>query len=156
MIGSPEPLGCEMIGSLTSAGSCWRMRLTASRTSLRAVSVSEPTLNSTIVVLVPSTTVERMWSRPFTPTTASSTLRVMSVSSSVGLAPGRVTVTTIMGKSTSGHWLMPRPRKVPRPITVRSTNSMKMGIGFLMAQAEMFMNAPGGRRAAQKFVCQIV
>ncbi|MNS44116.1 hypothetical protein D3C72_765510 [compost metagenome] len=102
MKGSPEKFGWVMAGSVMSAGSCWRMRLTASRTSLRAVSELEPITNSQTVVEAPSVTVEKVWSRPEMPTRASSTLRVTSVSSSVGLAPGWPMLTTMIGKSMLG------------------------------------------------------
>ena len=78
----------ETIGSLASAGKSERMRVIASRTSSSAAERSVPKRNSMLVVEAPSSTVEVICSMPAIVATASSTLRVISLSICVGATPG--------------------------------------------------------------------
>ena len=73
------------------------MRVTASRTSSSASSSGLPMRNSTKVVEAPSVTVLMSLLMPGRLATESSTLRVTSVSSWLGVAPGSATVTVTPG-----------------------------------------------------------
>src|SRR5215471_16195832 len=106
-IGPPVVVVRVITGSLIEPGSSPRTRVTASRTSLTARSMSLPKMNSTEVADVPSVTVDMMCVTSPTVATAFSTMRVTCVSSSAGAAPGSPTVTVTTGMSTSGNWLMP-------------------------------------------------
>ena len=65
----------------------------------------------------PCRAVEEISWIPSTVVTASSRTSTTSVSMISGEAPSQETETVTMGKSTSGFWLMPRPRKtVPKPV----------------------------------------
>jgi hypothetical protein len=96
-----------MVGSSMSPGRSLRTRVTASRTSFIARSMSLPNWNSIAVAERPSVTVELRCDTSPTVATAFSTSRVTCASSSDGEAPGCVTVTVTTGMSMSGYWLMP-------------------------------------------------
>ena len=68
-----------------------------------------------------------------------STLRATSFSSWVGEAPGRLTVTEMVGRSMSGKFCTFMALNAIRPPKVSSTNSISAGIGFLIDQVETFM-----------------
>ncbi len=89
------------------------------------------------VIDSPSRTVEVMCFTSPRPATASSTRRVTWVSSSDGAAPGCWTVTTTAGRSRSGVLLIRNPGKATSPARVSSTNSITVGIGLRIDQAEM-------------------
>jgi hypothetical protein len=102
-MGPPEVVERVMTGSLALPGSSARMRVTASRTSFTARSMSLPKTNSTVVLDTPSWTLEVMCTTSPTVATEFSTMRVTWVSISAGAAPVSVTVTVTYGMSTSGN-----------------------------------------------------
>jgi hypothetical protein len=85
--GSPAIVRREITGSLASFGRVVRTRVIASRTSSTACDRLVPNWNSTNVVDEPSDTCEVMCCTPTTLETASSSLRVISVSICAGGAP---------------------------------------------------------------------
>jgi len=102
-IGPPLVVSRVITGSLMSPGSSERVRVTASRTSFSARSMSFPNANSIHVEDTPSDTNDWMCATSPTVVTAFSTTRVTSVSSSAGAAPGSVMVTITNGMSMSGY-----------------------------------------------------
>ncbi len=78
-----------------------------------------------------------MWRTPDRPAIESSITRVTCTSISVGAAPGRAAVTATSGKSMSGLLLIRIPMKPVTPPSVSSRNSRMMGMGFLIAQADI-------------------
>ncbi len=83
----PAVVARAMYGSVASSGRSGRMRVTASRTSSMARDRSMPNWNSILVCELPVVTVESMFSMPTMFETASSTLRVTSVSICDGGTP---------------------------------------------------------------------
>ena len=68
-----------------------------------------------------------------------SILRATSFSSCAGEAPGRATVTEMVGRSMSGKFCTFMALNDSRPPKVSSTNSISDGIGLRMDQAEAFI-----------------
>ena len=71
--------------------------------------------------------------------TESSTLRVTSVSSWLGEAPGRLIVTVTIGKATSGKRAIGSLWKPHRPATHSTKKIISAGSGRRIAQAEKFI-----------------
>ena len=88
------------------------------------------------VVLVPSTTVEVTRLTLATVATESSTLRVTSVSSCEGEAPGWMIVTTVIGKAMSGKRATGSLWKPHKPATHSTKNSITAGTGLRMPQLD--------------------
>ena len=128
-------------GSWMSCGKSVRMRVTASRTSSSASARLVSSTNSIAVLLRPSLTDEVTRLMPLTVATASSTLRVTSVSSWLGEAPGRAMVTVTIGKLTSGNRAIGNLWKPHRPATHSTKKIISAGSGRRIAQAEKFIAA---------------
>ena len=94
------------------------------------------------VVDAPSSTVEVICSMPAIVATASSTLRVISLSICVGATPGYVTVTMTAGNSISGRSSTPSFGKLKRPATVSAMNRTMTGTGLRIDQVTKFMSRP--------------
>src|SRR4028118_1353271 len=137
MMGPPANSRRLMIGSFTSWGRFWRIWAIALRTSLVARSLSVPKTKLTTVLETPSLTVEIMLSILPKPAIASSTFFVTWASSSVGPAPGWVTVTETAGKSIFGLASIPSSVKENQPTTVKTKNRTIVGTGFRIDQVEM-------------------
>ena len=87
---------------------------------------------------------------PVTVATASSTLRVISVSSCEGATPGYGTVTTTVGISMSGRSWMPSFVKPTTPAIESATNSTITGTGRWMDQVTKFMCARARKAPARR------
>ena len=94
----------EIFGSLTSLRNPTLTMAIFSRTSCAALAGSIVRSNSTITTDCPSYERDDIVLMPDTVLTASSTGRVMSVSTDSGEAPGYSVVTTTTGKLMSGNW----------------------------------------------------
>ena len=136
----PAVVTRETIGSLASGGRSERIRVIASRTSSSAAERSVPNRNSMLVVDAPSSTVEVICSMPAIVATASSTLRVISLSICVGATPGYVMVTMTAGNSMSGRSSTPSFGKLRRPATVSAMNRTMTGTGLRIDQVTKFMS----------------
>ena len=81
--------------------------------------------------------------------TASSILRVTSVSRMEGVAPGRPTATSIVGSETSGRSEIGSLWRPQNPAIVSSTNASTEGSGCWMPQRERVMaRRPGSGSGA--------
>ena len=98
-------------------------RLTLSRTSCAATSTGLAMSNVTTTIETPSLDVERSSSMPLIVLTAPSILSETSLSISSALEPGRVVVTTTIGKSTLGNWSRPSFPYAAPPSTTRTSMS---------------------------------
>ncbi len=124
-------------GSSMPRGRSPRMRATASLTSFSARSVPTSSRSSTVVVELPSVTLEVTCLTPATLATASSTLRVTWVSSSAGAAPVSVTETETIGTSTLGARVIGMARNEITPRTSSTANSTIAGTGLRIEAPEM-------------------
>jgi len=95
-----------------------------------------------LVVEAPSSTVEVICSMPAIVATASSTLRVISLSIWVGATPGYVIVTMTAGNSMSGRSSTPSFGKLMRPATVSPMKRTMTGTGLRIDQVTKFMSRP--------------
>ena len=96
-----------MVGGSRSRGSerwAWE---TLAWTSWRASSMFRDRSNSRVIEAPPERQLELIVLRPSTWTRASSRPSTTSFSTTSGAAPGQETLTEMVGKSTSGNWLMP-------------------------------------------------
>ena len=76
---------------------------------------------------------------PSTWTRASSSGSTTSFSMTSGAAPSQTTETEIVGKSTSGNWLMPMRVAATRPKTMVAAISIQARTGFLTQTSVRFM-----------------
>ena len=83
----PPELALDTSGGSASSGNSPVMRLTLSRTSLAASSMSRSMLNSRLTVDLPSSLLDSMVLSPSTPDTQSSTIWVILVSTTLADAP---------------------------------------------------------------------
>ena len=87
-IGSASASTFSICGGSASSGMRLATRLTASRTSLAAASISRDSVNSMLIDARPLTLRDSMVSMPSMPASASSRIWVMRVSTTAAEAPG--------------------------------------------------------------------
>ena len=138
--GDPARLTLLITGSRTSAGRLERTCVTAERTSSSASWPDFSRRNSAVMVTPPSCTRVVMCLSPWVVAMAFSSLRATSVSSCAGAAPGKEALTVIVGRSRSGKFCTFMALKDSKPANVSITNSINDATGFLMDQAETFMD----------------
>jgi hypothetical protein len=138
----PATFSRETTGSSMSRGRALRIRSTASRTSSSACAESRPSSNAMRVTETPSFTVDTRSSISGTLATASSTLRVTCDSIVVGDAPGKATVTVMVGRVRSGNCDTASRLKPTRPKAVSITKIRIAGRGVRMDHAEKFTCGP--------------
>jgi hypothetical protein len=107
----------EIVGGLISRGRWRAASETFVWTSCSAESMFRPMPNSSVRFAPPCRAVDDICRTPSTVEQASSRTSTTSVSMISGEAPSQEIETLTIGKSTSGFWLTPRPRKTsPKPV----------------------------------------
>src|ERR1041385_7724493 len=104
-------------GGVASSGNCRPSVFTRSRTSCAADSRLRSSLKVAITIAVPCPETERSSLMPSTVLTTSSIGCAMSDSTSSGAAPGRLTRTETVGRSTEGNRSTPSLKNPAVPIT---------------------------------------
>ncbi len=112
----------------TLAWTSWRARSTSRESSISTVMLHEPCRALEVSVRTPST-----WMR------ASSRVSTTSFSMTSGAAPSQVAETLMVGKSTSGNWLMPIRPPATTPKTTVAAMSIQARTGFLTQASVRFM-----------------
>ncbi len=112
----------------TLAWTSWSARSTSRESSISTVMLHDPWRELEVRVRTPST-----WMR------ASSSVSTISFSMTSGAAPSQDAETLIVGKSTSGNWLMPIRPPATRPKTTVAAMSIQARTGFLTQASVRFM-----------------
>ena len=117
MIGWSSGFVLEIVGGSISRGRWRAASETFVWTSWSAASMFRPRSNSSVRLAPPWRAVDDICWTPSTVEQASSSTSTTSVSMISGDAPSHVIETLTIGKSTSGFWLTPSPRKTsPKPV----------------------------------------
>src|SRR6185369_10105179 len=121
-----------MIGGVASSGRSRPSVFTRSRTSCAADSRLRSSLNVAITIAVPCPETERNSLMPSTVLTTSSIGCATSDSTSSGAAPGRLTRTETVGRSTEGKRSTPSLKKPAAPTTTSDRTIMVAKTGRRM------------------------
>jgi hypothetical protein len=147
MIGWSSGLVFEMTGGSMSRGSrCWDCD-TFVWTSCSARSTSRERSSSTVIDPLPWRDDDVIDLTPSTWTSASSRISMTSFSMISGAAPSQVTPTEIVGKSTSGNWLMPIREAATPPKTTVAAISIQAKTGFSIQASVSFIESLPNRRS---------
>src|ERR1051325_2997514 len=119
-------------GGVASSGNCRPRVFTRSRTACAADSRLRSSLNVAITIAVPCPDTERSSLMPSTVFTISSIGCATSESTSSGAAPGRVTRTETVGRSTEGKRSTPSLKKPAAPTTTSDNTIMVAKTGRRM------------------------
>src|SRR5438105_11266568 len=122
-----------IVGLSVSVGRLLAIASTLERTSLRALSILVPMLKLATTTETPSWDVAVTSRNPFTPETASSTLRETSVFTSSGEAPGYAVTTVTTPKVTSGLASFCMPEYDRQPSSTAATINIKINTGRVIA-----------------------
>ena len=153
MIGWSSGFDLETVGGSMSRGrmrtawetlawTSWRARSTSRESSISTVMLHEPWRELEVIVRMPSTWIS-----------VSSSGSTTSFSMTSGAAPSQVAETLIVGKSTSGNWLMPIRLPATTPKTMVAAMSIQARTGFLTQASVRFMGRSLflGRRGVGRF-----
>src|SRR5687767_4481035 len=165
MIGWSSGLDFEITGGSMSRGS-WRWACeTLVVTSWSARSTSRARSSSTVTDPEPWRDDEVSERTPSTWTSASSRISMTSFSITSGAAPSQATFTEMVGKSTSGSWLMPmrlaatRPKTTVPAISIQARTGLRMqaSVSFIWVHpwsfsGLSFLRSGGGRRGGRSRV----
>ena len=139
MIGWSSGLLLEMTGGSMSRGRRRWACDTLLCTSCRARSTLRDRFISRVMLAPPMRDEEVMVFTPSTWISASSRISTTSFSMTSGAAPSQVTETEMLGKSTSGNWLMPMREPATRPKTMVAAIIIQASTGFLTQISVIFM-----------------
>src|ERR1051326_1024392 len=128
-------------GGVASSGNCRPRVFTRSRTSCAADSRLRSSLNVAITIAVPCPETERSSLMPSTVFTTSSIGCATSDSTSSGAAPGRLTRTETVGRSTDGNRSTPSLKKPAAPTTTSDSTIMVAKTGRRMQISANFCTA---------------
>jgi hypothetical protein len=141
-MGWSSGLDLEITGGSTSRGS-WRCACdTLVCTSWRARSTLRERSSSTVIEQPPWREVEVIERTPSTCDSASSSGSAMSFSTTSGAAPSQATLTLMVGKSTSGNWLMPMRLMATAPKSTAPAISIQAKTGLRMQASVSIMTSP--------------
>src|SRR5688500_18309651 len=110
-------------------------------TSWRARSTLRERSSSTVTLPLPCRDVEVTLRTPSTCITASSRTSTMSCSMTSGAAPSQATPTLIVGKSTSGNWLIPMRVAATPPKTTVAIMIIQAKTGLRIQTSVIFISA---------------
>src|SRR5512136_1945236 len=140
MIGLSSGLDLETVGGSMSRGSRRTAWETLFWTSWRAMSTSRESSTSTVMLQEPWRELEVSERMPSIWTRVSSSGSTTSFSMTSGAAPSQEAETLIVGKSTSGNWLMPIRPPATTPKTIVPAMSIQARTGFLTQASVRFMD----------------